>query len=135
MWYAASEIIFFLVLAAGIGVAIGYGIAQIYQLDFRGMKAAMAARRASGADLAEAQVEIAELRRKLDLLTEALRGDAMPVAELTPPVIAPSTAPARDDETGFPPGPSTAHTEVDPAETASPEGRRLSERVADAERG
>jgi hypothetical protein len=135
MWYAASEIIFFLVLAAAIGASVGYGIAQIYQLDFGGMKDAVAARKSAGADLAEARVEIADLRRKLDLVTEALRGEAAHAFDLVPPPFAPSTAAdVVTDETVFPPVPATDLHPAEPVETAT-EGRRLSERVADAERG
>lgn len=137
MWYAASEIVFFLILAAVIGGSFGYGVAQIYQLDFAGVRAARAERKENGDELAEARVEIADLRRKLDMVTEALRGDVTPPAELAPPLIAPSTAEEvqreDDGETIFPPVPSSGHAEIEV--TANPEGRRLSDRVADAERG
>ena len=137
MWYAASEIVFFLILAAVIGGMIGYGIGQIYQMDFGGVRAALAERKDAGEELAEARVEISDLRRKLEIMTEALRGDSAPVVELAPPLIAPSTAEEvqREDDgvTVFPPVPSSGHTDVEM--TSNPDGRRLSERVADAERG
>ena len=132
MWYAATEIIFFLILAAIIGGLVGFGTAQIYQIDLGSIREGMA-RRPKGAseeELADARVEIADLRRKLDMLTDALRGDDAPQIELGPPIVAPSTSAEVQDtdeaDVAFPPVPSTGHDGVD--------GRRLSERVADAER-
>lgn len=129
MWYAASEIVFFLVLAAVIGGLIGYGVAQIYQIDFAALRAARASSEDRTLELAAAYEEVADLRRKLQITTEALRGEDAPSPHLEPPIIEPIVS---DDDTGaldgvFPPTP-----DIDDMHTS---GRRLSDRVADAERG
>jgi hypothetical protein len=122
MWYAASEIVFFIVVAAVIGGLVGYGVGQIYQLDFGDLRSALASRRGQTEALAEARVEIADLRRKLDLMTEALRGDTAVTDDGNR-----SGADARNVD-----DPSAGH--VDVIDDAGFDGRRLSERVADAER-
>lgn len=131
MWYAASEIVFFLIVAAAIGALIGYGVAQIYQLDFAGLRSALARRRNQTEALAEARVEVADLRRKLDLMTEALREDRNAGHQPHPVPAAVSD----DPETAFPAPPVAGHFDVQATEPDTSEGRRLSERVADAERG
>lgn len=132
MWYAASEIVFFLVLAAVIGGLIGYGIAQIYQIDFAALRAARAHTEDRSLELAAAYEEIADLRRRLQITTEALRGEDVPVAHLEPPIIDPLASDDHDTAADgfFPPGP-----DVGAAEDVADSGRRLSDRVADAERG
>ncbi len=138
MWYAASEIVFFLVLAAVIGGLIGYGIAQIYQIDFAALRAARADTKDRGAELAAAYEEVADLRRKLQITTEALRGADAPTPHLDPPIIDPLAADDHDDSSDgfFPPSPDIdADIDIDiDAGDANTSGRRLSERVADAER-
>lgn len=126
MWYAASEIVFFLVLAAIIGGLIGYGVSQIYQIDFAALRAARTNGEDRSLELAAAYEEIADLRRKLQITTEALRGEDAPVPHLEPPVIEPSDELDGSDDVAFPPGPD--------AESEHTSGRRLSDRVADAER-
>ena len=128
MWYAASEIIFFLVLAAVVGGLIGYGTAQIYQIDFAALRSERSAAADRSAELHAAYEEIADLRRKLQITTAALRGDDAPEARLEPPIIAPIATIDDTDVTGssFPPSPTD--------DAVATSGRRLSERVADAER-
>lgn len=126
MWYAASEIVFFLVLAAVIGGLIGYGIAQIYQIDFGALRASQTDGGGHSLELASAYEEIADLRRKLQITTEALRGEDTPIPHLEPPIIDPRGAHYGSDDVAFPPGPD--------AENEAASGRRLSDRVADAER-
>ena len=164
MWYAASEIIFFLLLAAGLGGLIGYGSAQIYQLDFDALRHAIAERKGSNDELAGAEQEIgwcpnliqirtppeiADLKRRLQIVTDALRGDTAPpqppdraavASHVSAPPLAAETIDqpgtgddSDDDDDGFPPVPSAGHSAIDAAEPVSnPGGRRLSERVADA---
>jgi hypothetical protein len=120
MWYAASEIIFFLVLAAVIGGLIGYGTAQIYQIDFAALRSERATAADRGAELLAAYEEIADLRRKLQITTAALR-DGAPDAHLEPPIVSDADSYEIDD---VPPV---------PGDDVVAAGRRLSERVADAE--
>ena len=136
MWYAASEIVFFLIVATAIGGLVGYGIGQIYQLDFGDLRAALASRRNQSEALAEARVEIADLRRKLDLTTQALRGDAASpsTAHPTPTAFHVEDTESGDADDSFPETGSTAHLDVPATSTDASSGRRLSERVADAER-
>lgn len=128
MWYAASEIIFFLIVAAVIGGAIGFGAAQIYQIDFESLTAAWRSR-GDGDKLKQAGREIEELRRRLEIATDALRGDS-PAPGFPAPLAA---------DGGFPPPASSGHVDVAEPVKATPDrdepptdGRRLSERVADA---
>ena len=149
MWYAASEIIFFLLLAAGLGGLIGYGSAQIYQLDFDALRHAIAERKGSNDELAGAEQKIADLKRRLQIATDALRGDTAPpqppdraavASDVSAPPLAAETIDqpgtgddSDDDDDGFPPVPSAGHSAIDAAEPVSNPGcRRLSERVADA---
>ena len=121
MFYAASEIVFWILLAAIAGGGIGYGLSQAKSVRLNQRLAQSKADAPMERELAAAWDSIEDLNKRLQVAHETIRGSAAagPVNLFVEPQPAPPTAvarPPRDASNGD-------------------KGTRLSERVASASAG
>ncbi len=73
MLYAVSEIVFFLLLATLLGVALGWWMARSERISVVAAMDRSGAHAASDRELVEARAEIAQLTAKLTIATDAIR--------------------------------------------------------------
>lgn len=140
MFYAASEIVFWILLAAVIGGGIGYGIAQVKMVRLNQRLASSRADAPLERELAIAWDTIEDLNTRLQVAHETIRGDYEPneIAAVPDPDFEEQpdeSAPSDDDLDEIVAAKmAKAENAKDGGADNAVIGTRLSERVASASR-